>query len=862
MMEQYHRIKSQYPDKILFFRLGDFYEMFGEDAKIASRALNIALTSRAHGKGAERIPLAGVPYHSADKYINALLQAGHKVVVCEQVEDSRYAKGLVKREVVEIATPGTTIAAEDSAEGGCLIAVSLTDKKVGLAVVDFTSGEFSVDELSPDHLAERLRILKPNELLINTESSSSKLFEELGSEVGCKTEVEAHRFTLSYARRTLTDYFDVHDFDGFGITGLNSAIVAAGVALSYLQETKQNKIKHLNPPSRYIKSGQMFLDSATIRNLELVQPSIPNRGRSLFSVVDFALTAMGKRLLSNWLTAPLNDIDAILLRQQIADGFLNDAKLRDKTSEYLKALPDIERLIAKLGSSRITPRELGSLLSAAETCSELRGLSSESPQLEAKFRELPDLGELIKQLKSALLDDLPNVDNNGGIIRDGFDNRLDELKASISESKKWIAGLQNLERSRTGIQNLKVGYNKVFGYYIEVSSSHLNEVPDDYIRKQTLVNAERYITEELKKRESEVLNAEEKINDLEEELFNELVTKIERYIPLLKNNSSIIAQLDVYQSFANLSLKYNYVKPEINDSDHILIKDSRHPVIELSVSGKRFVPNDLEIGGDNGFLHIITGPNMAGKSTYLRQIGHIVILAQAGCYVPAAEARIGIVDRVFTRVGASDLLAEGKSTFLVEMNEVSNILNNATNRSLVLLDEVGRGTSTYDGLSIAWAVSEYIHEKDNLKCRTLFATHYHELTDLASRFPGIRNFQVAVREWEDQIVFLHRIIPGGCDDSYGIQVAKLAGIPSEVIGRARQILQHLETGDLFSAKRMLDKPPKWMKKYNRAQMSLFETDHEELIEKLKRVDPMAITPIEALQFLTEMVEILKKSQQK
>ncbi len=861
-MEQYHRIKSQYPDKILFFRLGDFYEMFGEDAKIGSKVLNIALTSRAHGKGAERIPLAGVPYHSADKYINILLQAGHKVVVCEQVEDSRYARGLVKREVVEIATPGTAIAAEDSADGGCLLAINIAEKKIGLAVVDFTSGEFSVDEISSDSLGEQMRILKPNELLISSESSDSKLIEELSSEVGCLTEVEEHRFNLSYARRTLTDYFDVHDFDGFGITGLNSAIVAAGVALSYLQETKQNKIKHLNPPTRSIKGGQMFLDLATIRNLELAQPSIPNRGRSLLSVVDFTLTAMGKRLLMNWLTAPLNDIDTIIHRQQIADGFLSDAKLRDRTSEYLKALPDIERLIAKLGSSRITPRELGSLLSAAEICSEFRRLSSESRQLDDMFRELPDLGELTGQLKSALLDDLPNVENNGGIIRDGFDNRLDELKASISESKKWIAGLQNLERSRTGIQNLKVGYNKVFGYYIEVSSSHINKVPDDYIRKQTLVNAERYITEELKKRESEVLNAEEKINELEKELFNELVARIQQYIPILKNNSAVIAQLDVYQSFASLSLKYNYVKPEINDTDRILIKDGRHPVIELSVAGNRFVPNDLDIGGDNGFIHIITGPNMAGKSTYLRQIGHIVILAQTGCYVPAAEARIGIVDRVFTRVGASDLLSEGKSTFLVEMNEVSNILNNATNRSLVLLDEVGRGTSTYDGLSIAWAVSEYLHEKENLKCRTLFATHYHELTDLASRFPGIKNFQVAVREWEDQIVFLHRIIPGGCDDSYGIQVAKLAGIPSDVIGRARQILQHLEKGDLFSAKRMLDKPPKWMKKYNRAQMSLFETDHEELIKRLKNIDPMAITPIEALQLLTEMVEIVKKSQQK
>ncbi|MBD3168677.1 MAG: DNA mismatch repair protein MutS [candidate division Zixibacteria bacterium] len=857
-MEQYHRIKSNYPDKILFFRMGDFYEMFGDDAEEASRILNIALTSRAHGKGADRIPLAGVPYHSAEKYINTLLKAGKKVVVCDQVEDARFAKGLVKREVVEIVTPGTAISADDNQNGGSLAALLVNGERAGIAVIDFTSGNFQVEEIHCTVIAEKLESLNPAEILIS-EEAGPRLRQSLpGNTNDCLTEIEDFRFGYEHARKRLTGYFEVQSLDGFGLEDMRAGISAAGAALSYLQETKQDKIKHISHPSRSVGSGEMFLDSATIRNLELLQTSIPGRGRSLLATIDFTITAMGKRLLRKWIVKPLNTIREIHERQSYASAFLGDNETSASITEILKTLPDIERLTAKLGSHRITPRDIGQVLDSAENVTRLKKIRSGNDELTKLLADIPGQEELVALLKPALNDNLPALDNNGGIIRGGFSEKLDNLKLSISDSKKWIAGLQGIERNRTGIQNLKVGFNKVFGYYIEVSSSHLHEVPDDYIRKQTLVGGERFVTQELKERESEVLNAEEKINDLEKELYSELVEQTIEFIPMLKKTSELTALIDVYQSYAELARKYGYVLPEIDEGDLIDIREGRHPVIERSLPGGRFVPNDTVIGGDNGFLHIITGPNMAGKSTVLRQVGHIVILAQMGCYVPASSAKIGIVDRVFTRVGASDLLPEGKSTFLVEMNEVANILNNATRQSLVLLDEVGRGTSTYDGLSIAWAVSEYIHEKNNLKCRTLFATHYHELTDLASRLPGIRNFQVAVKEWDDDIVFLHRIIPGGCDDSYGIQVAKLAGVPGDVITRARQILKKLEEGDMFSARNILDKPPKWMKKYASSQLNLFGPDHQDILIKIKKIDISTITPIEALRVLSELIEVLKK----
>ncbi|MCP4633332.1 MAG: DNA mismatch repair protein MutS [candidate division Zixibacteria bacterium] len=858
MMEQYHRIKSRYPDKILFFRMGDFYETFGEDAKEASKILKIALTSRAHGKGAERIPLAGVPYHSVEKYINGLLNAGKKVVICDQVEDARHAKGLVKREVVEIVTPGTAISNEDNQLGGKLVALHQNGENIGMAVIDFTAGTFLVEESSAAEIREKVNVINPAEIIVNSEPADGNPIEALNIDNECITGIEPHRFTQEYAKKTLLEYFSVQSLDGFGIERMKSGISAAGAALSYLRETKFERIKHLNPPGRSGKKGEMFLDSATVRNLELLQTSINGRGKSLLATIDFTLTSMGRRLLESYLSVPLTDIEVIKLRQYYAIDMFNDDELSAKLIPHLKQLPDIERLTAKLGSGRITPRDLGAILSSAIEINHISNLKPEGVTKEL-FGQLPDQNELIGLLEPALNDDLPTLDNNGGIFKSGYSEKLDGLKESISDSKKWIAGLQNIERSRTGIPNLKVGFNKVFGYYIEISASHLSKAPNDYIRKQTLVGGERFVTEELKTRESEVLNAEEKINDLEKELFAELVEKLVEFIPELKNVTRIISQIDLFRSFAELARNNSFVMPEIDDTDTIEIREGRHPVIERSIPGRRFVPNDTSIGSDDGFLHIITGPNMAGKSTYLRQVGHIVILAQIGCFVPATNARIGLVDRVFTRVGASDLLLEGKSTFLVEMNEVANILNNATNKSLVLLDEVGRGTSTYDGLSIAWAVSEYIHEKENLNCRTLFATHYHELTDLASRLPGIRNYQVAVKEWEDQIVFLHRIIPGGCDDSYGIQVAKLAGVPDDVISRARQILQRLENGDMFSARNMLDKPPKWMKKYSGSQMNLFGPDYEDVLLKLKRTDPQTLTPLEALQILTEIINSLKQS---
>jgi len=857
VMEQYHRIKSSYPDKILFFRMGDFYEMFGEDAIEAAKILNIALTTRSHGKDVEKIPLAGVPYHAAEKYINILLKAGKKVVICDQVEDAKLAKGLVKRAVVEIITPGTAITAEESTTGGYLVALHNGGHRWGLAAVEFVSGNFFVEEEEKEQIAERVKLLSPVEIIINSEFANDKdLMGNLALNRVSTTILEPHRFNLNYAHKVLEDYYSVQGIDGFGLGEYREAVIAAGVMLSYLRETKKRRMKHLNPPAPLRKPGEMLLDSATIRNLELLQPSIAGKGKSLLKTINYTSTPMGARLLARWISKPLTDIERIKERQSVSAYFLQDSRLSNQLMDNLKGMPDMERLIAKIGSNRVGPRDLGSLLVGIEKIGIIRSLKPENKTLADIIKEVPNLDDLAEMLDRALGDNLPAVYNNGGIFRLGYSKELDDLKDSISESKKWIAGLQNSERERTNIPNLKVGFNKVFGYYIEVSSSHLEKVPDNYIRKQTLVGGERFITEELKEREAEVLNAEEKINVLEKELFEKLIVSVSAYIGVLKKASEVISRLDVLRSFAELARKNNYIMPEVNNSEFVHIKDGRHPIIEQALAGRRFIANDLSIGGDDGIIHIITGPNMAGKSTYLRQIGHIVILAQIGCFVPAAEAKIGVVDRVFTRVGASDLLPEGKSTFLVEMNEVANILNNATNRSLVLLDEVGRGTSTYDGLSIAWAVSEYIHEKPNLRCKTLFATHYHELTDLANRMPGIRNFQVAVREWEEQIIFLHRIIPGGCDDSYGIQVAKLAGVPSEVIERAKEILQHLERGDMFNAKPRGEKTPKWMKKYA-SQLNLFGVEQDDLLQRIKNADPSVITPLEALQLLTDLINSLK-----
>jgi DNA mismatch repair protein MutS len=882
MRRQYLQIKKQHPDVILLFRLGDFYETFDEDAKIVSRECDIVLTSRPVGKN-QRVPLAGVPHHAVEGYIAKLINKGYKVAICEQTEKSP-VQGLMPREVVRVVTPGTVV--EPSLlEGKCnnyLAALVLDKDGAGVAYVDITTGEFATTQLTGEGVEEAVRQelgrLAPVELLVEDKGLGNQGLGNQG--LGDKgllsyalTPYAPWRFELETARQALLDHFGVASLEGYGCQGLPLAVRAAGAIVQYLGETQKAALAQLTHLATYSTESFMILDAATRRNLELTRTIRSGSVKgSLLGVLDETVTAMGGRLLRGWLNQPLLDIMALEGRLDAVEALYNDTPTRTESRSLLKGMGDLERLINRVVGKRAGPRDLIGLRRSLETVPRLKKLiegtkggvlslskgtegnegpeGTGGPHLQTLSAQLDPCTEVVDLIAQAIAEDAPATLGAPGVIAPGFSAELDGIVAASKDAKGWVAGLEQQERRRTGIKSLKVGYNKVFGYYIEVTKSNLDRVPEAYIRKQTLVNAERFITPELKEYESLILNAEERITELESRIFGQVCDQVAASAERVLATARVLAQLDVYAALAEVALRNRYVRPRLTAEDEIHITAGRHPVVELSQREAPFVPNDLHLA--TGEIIILTGPNMSGKSTNLRQVALIALMAQMGSFVPADEATIGLVDRIFTRIGAQDEIWAGQSTFMVEMIEVANILHHATNRSLLILDEVGRGTSTYDGISIAWAVVEHIHNHPRLRAKTLFATHYHELTDLAERLPRVHNYNVAVAEEGDTVVFLHKIVPGGADRSYGLHVAQLAGLPRAVIHRAEEILEELE--------REARAPGQPRRIAEARQLSLFPATSP-LLEELKKLDLESMTPLEALNKLYELQQELTDSRE-
>ena len=867
MIAQYHRIKGEHPEAILLFRVGDFYETFYEDAVEASRILGITLTSRNHGKEGQ-VPLAGIPYHALERYLGRLLRAGKKVAICDQLEDAQLAKGLVRRGLTEVITPGTAMRPSllEAKSNVYLVSLAPGSGRFGMAVVDLTTGEFKVTELSEAELRDEILRLSPAEVLL-PESLAKVDGTLLSGMAFARTPVEDYRFSPDTARRKLLEHFRTANLDGFGCEGLSLAVGAAGAALEYLKATQLGLLKHLDRITTYRVSDYLLLDEATQRNLEVVTSLRGKEGPTLLSVLDCTKTAMGARLLRRYLLSPLRNLGEIERRLDSVQVLIGDPSLCSDLETQLVRLPDLERLAGRIGTLRVNPRDLLALCSSLKVIYELKqtlisSLDSRSKKeverlaqssillndLCLDFLELPEVVDLLTR---ALEENAPLETNQGGIIKKGYSPELDGLKAGIAEKKAWIAGLEKQERGRTGIGSLKVGFNSVFGYYIEVTKPNLRLVPPEYVRKQTVANGERFITQELKEAEEKVLGAEEKINRLEQILFHALRERVAEEASSLRRIAEAIATLDVLVSLAKVARENRYIRPAVNDTTVLRLRNSRHPVVERVVEPGRFVANDVLVDALENQILIITGPNMAGKSTYLRQIALIVIMAQAGSFVPADEAEIGLVDRIFTRIGASDDLSRGVSTFLAEMQETAKILNSATPRSLILLDEIGRGTATFDGLALAWAVTEVLHNDPGIKARTLFATHYHELTDLARELSGIKNYNAQVKEWKEEITFLHKIGEGKSDRSYGIQVARLAGMPKAVLERAKEILSNLERDELTP-----EELPRLARGEHAPHQSLvqqltFFSEHPVLAE-LRQMELEKLTPLEALNLLASL----------
>lgn len=857
-MRQYQQVKAKYPDTVLLFRMGDFYETFEDDAKITSKVLGITLTKRGNGAAGD-VPLAGFPHHALDTYLPRLLKAGYRVAVCEQLEDPKFAKGIVKRDVIEVVTPGVAFSEKvlDQKQNNYLAAVSLPsplatgEDLVGFAYVDVSTGEFSVSEFPFKHLMEQLLTLQASELLVqkrDLETLQNLLKEKFA---GIYTKVDDWVFNADYGYELLVNHFKTQSLKGFGIEEMRIGTTAAGAIMNYLQETQKTNLPHLKKITPYDISDYIVLDPSTKRNLEITSSISGQADGTLFSVIDRTQTPMGGRLLKKWINRPLKRLAPIERRLDAVKELLRDETTRRKLREVLSRIGDLERLIAKIATGRANPREVNQLKACLDEIHPLQSLLKEThaPGLDELRDTLDPLTDISKQIGAAIDDDPPLALVDGGVIRKGYNKDLDELRSIAFSGKDWIAKLQLQERQRTGISSLKVGYNNVFGYYIEVTNTHKDKVPADYIRKQTLTNAERFVTPELKEYEETILHAEEKILTLETQLFNELRQAAAEDSAVVQQNALMIGTLDCFVSLADVAQENNYSCPVVDESFTIEIKEGRHPVIErLLPPGERYTPNDAYLENESDQILIITGPNMSGKSSYLRQVGLIVLLAQIGSFVPATSARIGIIDRIYTRVGASDNIALGESTFLVEMHEAANIVNTATRRSLILLDEVGRGTSTFDGISIAWALTEYIHER--LGAKTLFATHYHELNELAEILPRIKNYKVDVREYGDKVIFLHKVASGFADHSYGIQVAQMAGIPEEVTDRAKKILKNLESSDLTVHEG--EKKKKGRVDAGNIQMKLFEIKDDELREELRKLELDKMTPLEAMQKLAEL----------
>ncbi|MFR4565546.1 DNA mismatch repair protein MutS [Blautia caecimuris] len=862
MMAEYVKTKQQYKDCILFYRLGDFYEMFFEDALTVTKELEITLTGKDCGLE-ERAPMCGVPFHAAETYINRLIEKGYKVAICEQVEDPKKAKGLVKREVIRVVTPGTTLdaASLDESKNNYLMSIVSMEDHFGCAIADISTGDCFLTEVDkPQKLLDEINKFVPAEIICNDAFFMSGVdTDDLKNRLGiCVFPLDAWYFDDSLCKRTLKEHFHVNTLEGLGIQDYDCGVIASGALFLYLQETQKSALSHMAGIRPYAAEKYMLIDSSSRRNLELVETlREKNKRGSLLWVLDKTKTAMGARTLRSYVEQPLIDAQEINRRLEALEELNKSPMLRDEIREYLNPIYDLERLISRISYQSANPRDLIAFASSLEMLPHIRQILKDfkTPLLTELYEDMDPLEDIASLIKSAIVDEPPLAQKDGGIIREGYHEDVDKFRRSRTDGKKWLTELEAREKERTGIKNLKIKYNRVFGYSLEVTNSFKELVPENYIRKQTLTNAERYITQELKDLEDLILGAEDKLYALEYELFCEVRDKVGAEVVRIQKTAKAVAALDVFASLALVAQRNNYVRPKINEGGVLDIKNGRHPVVEQMIEHDMFIANDTYLDNQKKRVSIITGPNMAGKSTYMRQTALIVLMAQIGSFVPADKANIGIVDRIFTRVGASDDLASGQSTFMVEMTEVANILRNATAKSLLILDEIGRGTSTFDGLAIAWAVIEHISDTKLCGAKTLFATHYHELTELEGKISGVNNYCIAVKEKGDDIVFLRKIVKGGADKSYGIQVAKLAGVPDSVIRRAKELVEELSDADITAAVKDLTSASKKKQKIvydqvDMAQMSLFDTVQDnDIVEEIRNLDMSHLTPMEAMNIL-------------
>lgn len=874
MMQKYLETKKEYEDCVLFYRLGDFYEMFFDDAINVSRELELTLTGKDCGQE-ERAPMCGIPYHAADSYINRLVEKGYKVAICEQVEDPKTAKGLVKREVIKVVTPGTNFnpMALDETKNNYIMCVAYMPDSIGLATSDITTGEFLITEVSSEReLIDEINKFTPSEILFNEAFTISGInISDLKDRLSfAESVLEPWYFDDKNDEDIILRHFNVATLDGLGISDYKTAVVAAGALLNYLYETQKNSLPHLTRITPYATGRYMIIDSSTRRNLELVETMREKQKKgSLLWVLDKTKTAMGARLLRNMIEQPLLIKDVIVARQKAVTEFINNYVDCAELREYLNPVYDLERLVGRISTKSASPRDLIAFKGSIAMLPPIKKLlaSFKSSLIKSIYEELDVLEDICSLIEASIVDEPPIAIKDGGLIKEGYNEEIDRLRHAKTNGKQWLLNLEASEKERTGIKNLKIKYNKVFGYYFEVTNSFKDMVPDDYIRKQTLTNAERFTTPKLKELEEVILSAEDKLFSLEYDLFTEVRDRIAGEVLRIQTTAKAVAKADVFSNLAIVAMQNNYVCPTINEKGIIEIEGGRHPVVEKMISNGLFVENDTILDNHKNRISIITGPNMAGKSTYMRQTALIVLMAQIGSYIPATKANIGIVDRIFTRVGASDDLASGQSTFMVEMTEVANILRNATSDSLLILDEIGRGTSTFDGLSIAWAVVEHISNPKLLGAKTLFATHYHELTELEGQMESVNNYCIAVKEQGDDIIFLRKIVKGGADKSYGIQVAKLAGVPSSVIERAKEIVAELADNDISAKAKEIArlgiskealKIPDSVGKDKYVQMSLFDAvNNDDIIDEIKDLELTKMTPIDALNTLFRIQDKIK-----
>lgn len=871
MMQHYLKTHEEYKDCILFYRLGDFYEMFFDDAKVVSKELELTLTGKNCG-AEERAPMCGIPYHAAETYLTRLVKKGYKVAICEQVEDPKLAKGMVKREVTRVVTPGTTLNAQalDETKNNYIMCIAYIGDHYGISSADITTGDYYVTEVDSERkLLDEVNKYQPTEIICNEAFYISGIdIDDMKNRMGIVIySLDAWYFSDETAQMTLKEHFKVRDLEGLGLADYDSGVVAAGALLKYLYETQKTTLSNLVAIHPYTTGKFMIIDSSTRRNLELVETLREKQKRgSLLWVLDKTRTAMGARTLRSFVEQPLIERTEIEERYDAIDEFNTNAITREEIREYLNPVYDLERLITRVTYQTANPRDLIAFRNSIHMLPPIKTLMSDfqSPLLKRLYEQLDTLDELYELIERSITEEPPLTLHDGGILKEGYNEEVDRLRKAKTDGKSWLADLEAKEREKTGIKNLKIKYNKVFGYYLEVTNSFKDMVPDYFTRKQTLANAERFITPELKELEDVILGAEDKLIVLEYELFREVRQKVADEVVRIQKTAKAVAQIDVFASLATVAEQNNYCRPKLNEKGLIDIKDGRHPVVERMIQNEMFVANDTYLDNGSNRVSIITGPNMAGKSTYMRQSALIVLMAQIGSFVPAKSAKIGIVDRIFTRVGASDDLASGQSTFMVEMSEVANILRNATSNSLLILDEIGRGTSTFDGLSIAWAVVEYISNPRLLGAKTLFATHYHELTELEGKLNSVNNYCIAVKEKGDDIVFLRKIVKGGADKSYGIQVAKLAGVPDNVIERAKEIVEELSNNDIteivqnISAEGSSKRSKPKLDEVDLEQISLLDTmDNDTILNELKELDLGQMTPIEAMNKLYELQNKVK-----